>query len=75
MPHSRELGLGLSFPFLHILFRYHHIFQNWRSTSACDLDALGQLFIDHVDLQNTLFDVMRKYDSVAFGECQLFPSY
>jgi len=32
-------------------------------------------FVDNVDVQNALFDVLRKYDVVAFGDRQLFPSY
>ena len=32
-------------------------------------------FVEHVDIQNALFEALRKYDSVAFGDRQLFPSF
>lgn len=38
-----------------------------------DLADLERDFIDHVDLQNALFDVFRKYSEMAYGERKLLP--
>ena len=51
------------------------VIQDWHAANGHSFEALQHQFAEHVDLQNMFFDMLRKYDAVAFGDRQLFPKF